>query len=249
MKRVISLLFIGALALLLLYVVSKMPPMGEADNPTNTNVIPRYLQMSEEEVHARNVITGIILNYRGFDTMGEVTVIYCALAAVLAVLGREKRGRVWDYVELSGLPSSVIVRTMVSLVVPFIVLFSLYTILHGETSPGGGFQGGAVIGASMIIFTTVFGLHLSSVRVPQRVRAPLEGSAVTTFFLVGIAGIFGGGNFLTYAWPQVSESLHPALVTWLMVLVEVGIGIGGAMVLISILFAMMREEGADEPMA
>lgn len=243
------MLFIAALALLLLYVVSRMPPMGEPDIPTAVRVVPRYLEKAEEETHARNVVTGVILNYRGFDTMGEVTVIYCALAAVLAVLGREKRGRIRDYVELSGLRSSVIVRAMVSLVVPFIVLFSIYTILHGETSPGGGFQGGAVIGASMIIFTTIFGLHLSSVKVPQGFRASLEGVAVITFFLVGVLGILGGGNFLTYAWPKVSESVHPALVTWLTVLVEVGIGLGGAMVLISMLFAMVREEGADEPMA
>ncbi len=249
MKRLVSLLFIGALALLLLYVVSKMPPMGEPTNPTMTHVVPRYLEKSEGEAHARNVVTGVIINYRGFDTLGEVTVIYCALAAVLAVLGREKRGRIRDYVELSGIPSSVIVRTMVALVVPFIVLFSLYVILHGEMSPGGGFQGGAVIGASMIIFTTVFGLHLSSVKVPLKVRAALEGSAVITFFLVGIAGILGGGNFLAYAWPRVSQSLQPALVTWLTVLVEVGIGLGGAMVFVSILFAMVREEGADEPLA
>jgi multicomponent Na+:H+ antiporter subunit B len=249
MKRLVSLFFIGALALLLLYVVSRMPPMGDPGNPTATRVVPRYLERAEEETHARNVVTGIIINYRGFDTLGEVTVIYCALAAVLAVLGREKRGRIRDYVELSGFPSSVIVRTMVALVVPFILLFSLYTILHGEISPGGGFQGGAVIGASMIIFTTIYGLHLSSVKVSQGLRSPLEGSAVITFFLVGVLGLFGGGNFLTYAWPKVSQALHPALVTWLTVLVEVGIGLGGAMVLVSILFAMVREEGADEPLA
>jgi len=242
-KRLISLVFIAALFALLLYVVANMPPMGDPDNPTNSSeVIERYLEKGGEETHADNVVTGIIINYRGYDTMGEVTVIFCALAAVLAVLGRERRGRIYAYVDRSRVPSSVIVRTMVALLVPFIILFSVYTILHGEISPGGGFQGGAIVGGSMIVFTTIFGLLESSQRIPQRLRFPLEGSAVITFFAVGALGLAGGGNFLTFAWPEIAGNLQPSLVVWLTVLVETGIGLGGAMVLISILFSMIREE-------
>jgi multicomponent Na+:H+ antiporter subunit B len=241
MKRVVSLLFLAALAVLLLYVVANMPPMGDPQSPTRTHVVPKYLEDAQEETHAPNVITGIILNYRGYDTMGEVTVIFCALAGVLAVLGREKRGRIYAYADRSRVKSSTIVKTMVRFTVPFIILFSVYTILHGEISPGGGFQGGAIIGASMIIFTTVFGLYESSQRIPQKLRLPLEGSAVLTFFTVGVLGMVGGGNFLTYAWPHIAVSLQPAVVVWLTILVEIGIGLGGAMVFISILFSMIRE--------
>ncbi len=243
MKRIVSLLFMAALLGLLLYVVAYMPPMGDPENPTNSSdVTTRYLEKAEEETYTVNVITGIILNYRGYDTMGEVSVIFCALAAVLAVLGREKRGKIYAYADRSRVPSSVIVRTMVAFLVPFIVLFSIYTILHGELSPGGGFQGGAIIGASMIIFTTIFGLFESSERIPQKLRSPLEGSAFITFFVVGVLGLVGGGNFLTYAWPNIATDLQPAVVLWLTILVEIGIGVGGAMVLISILFSMIREE-------
>ncbi|MBC7229385.1 MAG: hypothetical protein H5T74_03200 [Actinobacteria bacterium] len=249
MKNLLALLFIAALAALLLYVVANMPPMGDPESPTATHVIPRYLEKADEETHTVNVVTGVILNYRGYDTMGEVTVIFSALAAALAVLGRERRGRIHAYVDRSSVPSSVIVRTMVRFLVPLIVLFSVYTILHGEISPGGGFQGGAIIGGSMIVFTTIFGLYESSRRIPQKVRFPLEGSAVLTFFLVGVLGMVGGGNFLTYAWPRVASGLQPALVTWLTVLVEIGIGLGGAMVLTSILFCMIREEEEIAPAA
>jgi multicomponent Na+:H+ antiporter subunit B len=246
-KNILALLFTVALGVLLLYVVASMPPMGDANTPTREHVIPRYLENAEEETNTPNVITGIILNYRGYDTMGEVTVIFCALACVLAVLGREKRGRIFAYVDRSEVPPSVIVKTMVRFLVPFIILFSIYTILHGEISPGGGFQGGAIIGASMIIFTTIFGLWEASERIPQRLRAPLEGSAVMAFFTVGVLGLIGGGNFLTYAWPHVSGSLQSSVVLWLTIFIEIGIGMGGAMVLISILFSMSREE--DESIA
>ena len=243
MKKVVSLLFMAALFALLLYVVAYMPPMGDAENPTNSSeVIKRYLEKAEEETYTVNVITGVILNYRGYDTMGEVSVIFCALAAVLAVMGREKKGKIYAYVDRSRVPSSVIVRTMVAFLVPFVILFSIYTIMHGELSPGGGFQGGAIIGASMIIFTTIFGLYEASERIPQKLRSPLEGSAAITFFIVGVLGLLGGGNFLTYAWPNIAANLQPAVVLWLTILVEIGIGMGGAMVLISILFSLIREE-------
>ena len=243
MKRVISLVFIAALFALLLYVVASMPAMGDADNPTNSSeVTARYLEEAEDETRTENVVTGVIVNYRGYDTMGEVTVIFCALAAVLAVLGREKRGKIYAYADRSKVPSSVIVRTMVAFLVPFIILFSIYTILHGEISPGGGFQGGAIIGGSMIIFTTIFGLYESSQRIPQKLRLPLEGSAVITFFIVGVLGLAGGGNFLSLAWPNIAGNLQPSVVLWLTVIVEIGIGLGGAMIFISILFSMIREE-------
>jgi multicomponent Na+:H+ antiporter subunit B len=242
MKKVIALLFIGALLVLLLYVIGNMPGMGDEDTPTNRNVIPRYLEKAEEECGTTNVITGVILNYRGYDTMGEVTVIFTGLAGVLAIIGRERKGRNYAYTDFSEIHSSVIVRTAVGFLVPFILLFSIYTILHGDISPGGGFQGGAIIGASLIIFTTIFGLWESTTRIPQLLRFPLEGAALLSFFTVGVVGMLGGGNFLTYMLPRLATSLQPAVRTWLTLVVEIGIGVGGAMVFVSILFALLREE-------
>ncbi|MDY6795285.1 MAG: hydrogen gas-evolving membrane-bound hydrogenase subunit E [Actinomycetota bacterium] len=242
MKRALSLVFILGLAVLLLYVVGNMPSMGDPQNPTASHVSPHYLERGVEETGSENAVTSVIINYRGYDTMGEVTVIFCALAGVLAVLGREKKGRIYAYTDHSKVRSSPIVRTFLIFLVPFIIMFSVYTILHGELAPGGGFQGGAVIGASMIIFTTIFGLWEASKSIPQKLRIPLEGTAVMAFFVVGVAGLIGGGSFLTFLMPRVTESLQPALVTWLTVIVEIGIGVGGAMIFTSILFSMIREE-------
>ena len=242
MKKVLSIMFILALGILLLVVMANMPRMGDPEAPTTRNVIPRYLERAEEETGTQNVITGIILNYRGYDTMGEVTVIFTGLAAVLGILGRERRRKNYAYPDRSPVQPSVVVRTAVRFLVPFVLIFSIYTILHGDISPGGGFQGGAIIGASMIVFTTIFGLWESTARIPQKVRFPLEGAALMVFFAVGVVGIFGGGNFLTYMLPNVSSTLQPALRTWMTLFVEVGIGVGGAIIFISILFALSREE-------
>ncbi len=240
MKRAITIASIALLAAGLVFIALMLPPMGEADSPTATNVIPRYLERGVEEAGADNIITGIILNYRGYDTMGEVTVIFSALAAVLAIVSRERLGNARGKDDEKTPPSPAIQAT-VRVLVPFILLFSVYTILHGDISPGGGFQGGAVIGASFIIFTTVFGLAESLRRIPAKLRVPLEGAAPITFFVIGLAGILVGASFLTYVLPGVSPATQPVIRTIMLLIIETGIGTGGAIIFTSILFALLKE--------
>jgi multicomponent Na+:H+ antiporter subunit B len=244
LKKALAAVFIGLLVILLWYVVSQMPEMGDPGNPTNANTAPRYLQEGVEEGGAENIITGIILNYRGYDTMGEVSVIFSALAAVLAVVGRGKKKGQWAALDRAKVQPTYVIRSAVLFLVPMILLFSLYVMLHGDTSPGGGFQGGAVIGASLIIFTIIFGLTESIRRIPASFRIPLEGIAPFGFFTVGMVGILAGANFLTYILPPAAASVQPAVRTWMLEIIEIGIGVGGAIIFTSILFALLRE---DEP--
>lgn len=244
MKRVITTVAVIILAIALMYAASFMPPMGNPDNPTARHVIPRYLEQGVEEAGAENIITGIILNYRGYDTNGEVTVIFAALLAVLAVLSREKRSYPAHTFTPAIKPSPAIVTT-VRFMVPFIILFSIYTILHGDISPGGGFQGGAIIGGSLIAFTTVFGLDEALRRIPRRFRVLLEGSAVVMFIFVGLLGIALGANYLTFMLPGVPVNVQPVLRLIMLLFIEIGIGVGGAMIFTSILFALLKEEQRD----
>lgn len=82
---------LGALALvvLLLLTVPFLPAVGDASSPANTHVSPYYLENAYDETGFVNVVTAILVAYRGFDTFGEVTVVFAALVAVLVVLRRE----------------------------------------------------------------------------------------------------------------------------------------------------------------
>jgi multicomponent Na+:H+ antiporter subunit B len=241
-KKLLAIVFMAGLFALFLYLVAGMPPMGDPQNPTAQNVVPRYIEGSLEETGAENVVTAVVLNYRGYDTLGEVTVIFTAMAGVLAVLGKERKGRIHAYTDNSKVRSSTIVRTFLYFLVPFIILFSVYIILHGLISPGGGFQGGTIIGASMIIFTAIFGLWEASQRIPQKIRVPLETGAVLTFYITGWLGIIGGATFLTYLMPRVPYFTQPAVREWLSVIILICIGIDCAIIFTSILFTMIREE-------
>ena len=245
MKKLVVIAALAVFGYFLILTVSRMPSMGSPDTPTREHVIPRYLEKGAEEAGAENIVTDVIINYRGYDTAGEVTVIFTALCAAIALLDREKRGVSRAQFDISPVRASPLVRTVVRFTVPFIILFAVYIVTHGGSSPGGGFQGGAVIGASIIIFAVVFGLPESTRRIPVQARIALESTAVLAFIIGGLIGLLAGANFLTYLLPGVTghaqELIREALITF----IEIGIGVGSGVIFTSIVFAMSREEQVE----
>jgi multicomponent Na+:H+ antiporter subunit B len=247
MKQVIVALALLLGFTVLLVAVVNMPPMGSPNNITMTGPpgrapVPRYLKEAPEETGAENVITGIILNYRGYDTSGEVTVIFTALLGVLAVLNRERKKVSYSDMESSPVKHSVIVYTIVRILLPFLALFSLYVILFGETGPGGGFQGGTIAAAAGIVFILVFGYSQAMSKFPTAWRINFEGIAPITFVAVGLIGMLLGRNFLTYSFPQFSHAFNLTLARFMLMIIEIGIGAGGAFIFTSIFMAMQRED-------
>jgi len=89
-----SLLPLGVAALtaaMLIFGTYDLPPFGSADTPVHQNVAPRYLEKSIEETTVPNVVTSVLASYRGFDTLGETTVIFTAGVAVILLLGGRRR--------------------------------------------------------------------------------------------------------------------------------------------------------------
>ncbi len=77
----------------LIYGTQGMPAFGDPEAPTNKHVIPRYLEQSPQEIGIPNVVTSVLASYRGYDTLGETTVILTAGVAVMLLLGRSRRRR------------------------------------------------------------------------------------------------------------------------------------------------------------
>ena len=91
----------------LIYGTLDMPAYGDPDAPIHQHVAPRYVQDSGQEVGPPNIVTSILASYRGYDTMGEVTVIFTAAAGVLMLIGRGRSGpgrrrKTLDYEDLEG---------------------------------------------------------------------------------------------------------------------------------------------------
>ncbi len=75
----------------LVYAVAGMPDLGSATAPIHTHVAPRYIETSPQEIGIPNMVTSVLASYRGYDTLGEVTVIFTAGVSVIALLWRWKR--------------------------------------------------------------------------------------------------------------------------------------------------------------
>ncbi len=236
MRRTLTLALLILASIPLLYGVAKLPPVGSVDNATYTHVVPHYLEEGPEETGAENVVTAIILNYRGYDTNGEVTVIFTALMAVFGVLllphGAEQPTE-------KPVPVSPVTKFIVRTLAPFIFLFSIYVILYGHSTPGGGFQGGTIVGALLIATSLVMGSDRAQALLPERIRPWLQPAAVFMFAIVGVAGMVLLGEYLSYP----VEGQYLFLRVPFLTLIEFGIGIGGAAIVASIFWTMEGSNG------
>ncbi len=86
-RHLLPLVAAVATGLVLLYGTSDLPPLGDPEAPGHRHVAPRYIERSPEEVGVPNLVTAVLASYRGYDTLGEVTVIFTAGVAVLGLLG------------------------------------------------------------------------------------------------------------------------------------------------------------------
>ncbi|MBA5941922.1 MAG: hypothetical protein H0M93_01100 [Methanophagales archaeon] len=82
----IVLAMIGAV---LFIAVLDMPAFGDPEAPAHLHVVPRYIEMAYEETGVKNIVAAILISYRAYDTLGELTVIFVGAAAVLSLLWRE----------------------------------------------------------------------------------------------------------------------------------------------------------------
>ncbi|MGB4592827.1 MAG: hydrogen gas-evolving membrane-bound hydrogenase subunit E [Coriobacteriia bacterium] len=236
MKRALTAALLVVLAIPLLAAMAALPPHASPTTPPYTHVSPRYLEKGAEEGGAENIVTDVILNYRGFDTNGEVTVIFTSLAAVAAILLLRDSEREERRVAVQT-PISPVVFFIVKLLSPFIAMFGIYVIMFGHVSPGGGFQGGTILGALVIAATIVLGTEKAHRMLPEKLRPWLQAAAPLTFVSVGLVGLALTGYYLGFPHGEDVGWIGTAM----LVVIEIGIGVGGGSILSSI-FWMMEEE-------
>ena len=127
-----------------------------------------------------------------------------------------------------------VLRVIGKLIIPFILLFALYVQFHGDFGPGGGFQAGIIFAAAFILYALIFGVeHARAIARPGLVQSCI-GLGILLYLLVGVAGLLLGGNFLDYSVladdPVTGQ--HAGIL-----LIEFGVGLTVAAVMIAIFFA------------
>ena len=186
MKKLIVILLLAVTGY---YLGDSFMDLGKNGPVVETGVKDFYLEKTVSELKVANTVTSIIVNFRGFDTLGEVTVLFLAATALGGILYK-KRHHVGERSVL--FPSSPIVRAGSKLLFPAIVLLGVYVFIHGHLSPGGGFQGGTIVATGFLLMLLAY----DNFSVNHNVLSFIESFAGIFFILFGFAGMWMGGTFL-----------------------------------------------------
>ncbi|MFP4178886.1 MAG: Na(+)/H(+) antiporter subunit B [Spirochaetaceae bacterium] len=192
-----------AFAVIVMFAVILYPLAGGLSSFTSLSpVAEAYATEGPDDLGAANLVTAVIVTYRGLDTLGEVTVLFIATAGVGFLLRKERTGKgegdsgeehadsKSSGAEKRG--ASEILETGSMFLLPILLLFAVYIFLHGHLTPGGGFQGGVVIAAGMLLLM----LSRAGHRLNHLILTLLESISGFAYVLIGVAGIFLAAGFL-----------------------------------------------------
>jgi multicomponent Na+:H+ antiporter subunit B len=195
---------------LLIYAVSDFPDWGSAESPANggvpgagASISKVYIEETETLTHVPNMVTAVLADYRGYDTMFETVVIFAAGMAIFAILRvlRDVDNPVsptkMDYT-VDGDHQRIIIGTTCRLLIPIIQIFALYVVAHGHHSPGGGFQGGVILGASFILIGLSEDLESALKRFSEKKFLALACIGILIYALFGVLSQLLDRDFLDY---------------------------------------------------
>jgi len=185
-----------AVAILLLIIVALGISLSLAEIPfgsPETKVGKHYIDEGIKETGAVNIVTSVVVNYRGFDTLGEVTVLFIAAIGLGAVLTTSVKGETRKIQ-----PASLVLYTGCRLLFPLILIFGSFIFLHGHLTPGGGFQGGAIIASGFLLIY----LGCRERRISRAASNLAESLGGLVFVIIGLLGLVFGGYFLLNFLPK-----------------------------------------------
>ncbi len=207
--NVISVLACLSLFAVLIYTIYYLPNVGDPAAPANNEVSKRYIEQGLEETGAVNIVAGMILDYRAFDTFGESCVLFIASGCVFIMLktgeNEEEKKRRLKEIERDHRfepRRDTILQNITKVLFPMIMIFGIYVVLNGDLSPGGGFSGGAVMGAGLILYLSAFGYEKTHKFLNEKTVKWTTFVALTFYCLAKSYSFFTGANHLESGIPK-----------------------------------------------
>ncbi|MDJ0740935.1 MAG: MnhB domain-containing protein [Gammaproteobacteria bacterium] len=180
MRNIATLLFLGGLAFLLIVITGSLdfgaPPM---------RIGTQIQAATAGDVGTANIVTAVVLGYRGLDTLGELSILFAAATAGGLVLGSAAARARPD--------GGFILRAGADLMFPLLLIAGLYIVIHGHLTPGGGFQGGVILAAAFFLPL----LARPGTTPGHRWLMWIEGLSGATFIVIGLLALYRGDAFLT----------------------------------------------------
>jgi len=174
-KKFFVLIILVFFAVMLLPFAQDVTPFKELSQTAT-----KYVKDGPDELGGANLVTSVIVTYRGLDTLGEVTVLFIATAGVGFFLRREDKRK-----EKKKRESSQILQSGSAFLFPLILMFGVYIFLHGHLSPGGGFQGGVVLASALVLLL----LSRSATKINDTVLHLVESLSGASYIAIGVLGL------------------------------------------------------------
>ncbi len=213
---VTSIIVCFSLIVILLSVVSLLPSFGTDINPANNEVARVYLEQGMQSTGAVNIVTGVILDYRAFDTFGESCVLFIAATCVIIMLrvdtksdslsmATDENDRIYEP------KNDLMLQKAAKILVPILILYGAYVIINGHLSPGGGFSGGAIIGSGLILYLNAFGFVKTEKFFTSKVYKAITCGSLTFYCLAKSYSFFTGANHIeTFISPGTPGNIFSA---------------------------------------
>lgn len=268
----IAVLLFGAV---ILTTSLEFPAVGDPNSPASRHVSDDYIEHALEETAVPNLVTAVLADYRSYDTMFESAVVLAAGLACFFLLRRfrrkpppyrlyrhidtgviliiEKGGKEptnsdeFERIDANWVPYDVIIEKAAGLVVPFLQLFALYVIFHGHHSPGGGFQGGVIFGATLILLALSTDLRSTLRQMPEKSSAIMASTGLFIYSGTGVLCLLLGANFLDYGILSRLLAVDPVMArSHGILMVEIGVGVAVSAVMIWIYYNLVSAGRHDE---
>ena len=224
--------------------IDYLPIIGDPNSAPNTHVSSVYIEMGPSQTNSPNLVTAVLADYRGLDTMLETTVIYLASIAVILIMSGKKDN---DETELTAQEamqkfSSQENWTVFPILIPILLIYAIYVLLHGEVSLGGGFQAGALIAMSYILYSLIEGGYEKKIKISSFTLMRIGAVGILIYFMTGLLPVFFGGNFLEYGCLPLPFMEEAERHSTGILMIEIGVTITVASSIITILNAILERK-------
>lgn len=164
-----------------------------------------------------NAVTSVVVYFRGFDTLGEIAVLFIASLGIGLMLESNSKCEI-------KAPTNFMLQTASKFLFPIITLYGLYVMGYGHLSPGGGFQGGVIVASGVLLLL----ISQKSFRVPETLIVALETFAGVAYVLIALIGLFVLdiflGNFLPNDMAQMGMLISGGVIPLIYIIVGIKVG-------------------------
>jgi multicomponent Na+:H+ antiporter subunit B len=227
-RSVLALVALAALGATLVVAVADLEPFGHYPGPYGdvlAKVVPG-------ERHEGQLVAATVIDYRGFDTVGEELILFTAACGCVALLRRRRRERGAEAAAVDQPIPTVAARALGGALVGPVLVVAAYVVIHGHLTPGGGFSGG-VLGAGALLLAYMAGQHVRLRRVGSiAMLEAAEAIGAGGFAALAIGGLIAVGATLQNFLPLGTQGMLLSAGTIPVGNLAIGIEVAGAVALV-----------------